>query len=40
MATWDGFTYDGVKEPPGIYLILTSTPDGKATCTSKIAILD
>jgi len=40
MATWDGFTYDGIKAPPGIYLILTSTPDGKATCTSKIAILD
>lgn len=40
MATWNGFTYDGKKAPPGIYLILTTSPDGAATCTGKIAILD
>jgi len=40
MATWNGFTYDGKKAPPGIYLMLTTSPDGAASCTGKIAILD
>jgi hypothetical protein len=40
MATWNGYTYDGKKAAAGIYLILSSSPDGQAGCTSKIAILD
>jgi hypothetical protein len=40
MATWNGYTYDGKKAPPGIYLMLASSPDGTSSCTGKIAILD
>jgi hypothetical protein len=39
-ATWNGFTYDGKKAAPGIYLVLSTTSDGKANCVSKLAILD
>jgi len=40
MATWNGKTYEGKKVAPGIYLILSSTEDGKANCVTKLAILD
>jgi hypothetical protein len=40
MATWNGFTYDGKKANPGIYLVLASSEDGKANCVTKLAILD
>jgi hypothetical protein len=40
MATWNGRTYEGDKAHPGIYLVLSSTEDGKANCVSKLAILD
>lgn len=40
MATWNGKTYEGNKAIPGIYIVLSSTPDGKANCVSKLAILD
>ena len=39
-ATWNGKTYDGEQAHPGIYLVLSSTEDGKANCVSKIAILN
>ena len=40
MATWNGNTYDGNKAHPGIYLILSSTEDGKSNCVSKLAIMN
>lgn len=40
MATWNGYTYDGNKVPPGIYMLVSSGSDGLNACTSKIAILD
>lgn len=40
MAVWNGKTYDGSKAYPGIYIVLSSTQDGKANCVSKLAILD
>ena len=40
LATWNGITYDGQKAHPGIYIVLSSTSDGKANCISKLAILD
>ncbi|HPI10785.1 MAG TPA: two-component regulator propeller domain-containing protein [Catalimonadaceae bacterium] len=39
-ATWNGKTYDGEQAHPGIYLVLSSTEDGKANCVSKLAILN
>lgn len=40
MATWNGITYEGKKAPPGIYVVMSSTQEGKANCVSKLAILD
>jgi hypothetical protein len=40
LATWDGFTYDGRRANPGIYIIIASTEDGVINCFSKLAILD
>ena len=40
MATWNGFTYDGKRANPGIYIILASSEEGAANCFSKLAILD
>ena len=40
MATWNGYTYDGKKVPPGVYIMLSSSPDGQSGCSSKFAILD
>ena len=40
MATWNGYTYDGKKAHPGIYLVLSSTTEGGANCVSKLAIMN
>ena len=40
LATWNGYTYDGKKAHPGIYIVLSSTADGTANCISKLAIFD
>ena len=40
MATWNGYSYDGKKAEPGIYLMISTSPDGLNGCSSKIAILD
>jgi hypothetical protein len=40
LATWNGFTYDGRRANPGIYLIMAFTEDGTTNCFSKLALLD
>jgi ligand-binding sensor domain-containing protein len=40
MATWNGITYEGKRAIPGIYIVMSSTSEGKSNCVSKLAILD
>ena len=40
LAIWNGFTYDGRRANPGMYIIMASSEEGTANCFSKLAILD
>lgn len=40
MATWNGQTYDGKRVNPGMYVVISSDPEGGSNCISKLAILE
>ncbi|MDX5347882.1 MAG: T9SS type A sorting domain-containing protein, partial [Hymenobacteraceae bacterium] len=39
-ATWNVSDYNGKRVRSGVYVVLSSTPDGGQTCISKIAVVE
>jgi hypothetical protein len=39
-AIWNGRDYNGTHVRSGVYLVLTSNPEGGETCISKVAVIE
>ena len=39
-AIWNGRDYNGDHVRSGVYLVLSSNPEGGETCISKVAVLE